>query len=172
LKTKVGPSILPMLRVYHNHSFKPFVPPHSNTQNKDTCHATIDSSLIEIESYLDWNQSILSFAADGVLIGNRHLYCTTFKSLPPNTTRTRVRWALHHTPTPWSTTCPHQRERFPLDKSYHLVCTWRNHTTSQRVGLLRAGGHSWVLTSNNQFKKETNFPLSRGTPLPPPPPPV
>ena len=59
MKPKGGPNMLPIFRVYHNHSFKPLIPPHFRTQNQDMCHDIIDSGLIKIESQLGWEYVIL-----------------------------------------------------------------------------------------------------------------
>ena len=48
-----------MSRDYHNHSLKPFIPPHYSTQNQDMRHGTIGSGKSENESQHDWNYSTL-----------------------------------------------------------------------------------------------------------------
>ena len=61
----------------HNYQCLRFVTtahPHFSTHNRDMCHDTIGSGLIEIPSQLDW-------IADWVLIGNR---------------RTYYRWVVNH----------------------------------------------------------------------------
>ena len=38
----------------HNRSYKPFIPPHFDTQDQDICHGTIDYDLIKIECQDDF----------------------------------------------------------------------------------------------------------------------
>ena len=47
--------------------------PHFSTQNHDTCHGTIGSYMIEIQSHPDRKSGTL-YIVDGILIGNKHLY--------------------------------------------------------------------------------------------------
>ena len=42
-----------MSKVYHNHSFKLFIPPHFSTQNHNMCHGIICSHLLAIEYEID-----------------------------------------------------------------------------------------------------------------------
>ena len=59
LKPKVGPNIIPMSWVCHNHSFKLLTTPHFSTQDRDMHHTTIDSSMIKIQSQPNQNSSTL-----------------------------------------------------------------------------------------------------------------
>ena len=47
------PNILSMSRVYHNRSFKPLVPSHFSTQNKDMYCGIIGLGLNKIKSHDD-----------------------------------------------------------------------------------------------------------------------